>query len=353
MRTLLVAPVLAGALVLAGCGSDSGTTGGETDTDTSTLPASADTVVATTTVLGDVVGRIADCVESPSVALMPIGVDPHDFSPSSAQVAALLDAPLVVANGLGLEEGLADALASAEADGARVLEVAEQVDPLPFTADAAHGHDEEHADEKADENHADEDHADDDHADEEHADEEHEHGGLDPHFWHDVSRMATAAELIGADLADATGETGWAECGASVAGELRALDDEVRAILDTVPADRRVLVTDHDAFGYFADAYDFEVAGVVIPGGATLAEPSSAELAALVDVITDESVPAIFSNTAAPTSLTEAVAAEAGSDVTVVPLYVGSLGPAGSGAETYAGMMTTNAQLIADALSTT
>ena len=337
MRTLLVAPVLAGALVLAGCGSDSGATGGETDADTSTLPASADTVVATTTVLGDVVGRIADCVESPSVALMPIGVDPHDFSPSSAQVAALLDAPLVVANGLGLEEGLADALASAEADGARVLEVAEQVDPLPFTGDAAHGHDEEHADEKADEDNADEDH---------------EHGGLDPHFWHDVSRMATAAELIGADLADATGETGWAECGASVAGELRALDDEVRAILDTVPADRRVLVTDHDAFGYFADAYDFEVAGVVIPGGATLAEPSSAELAALVDVITDESVPAIFSNTAAPTSLTEAVAAEAGSDVTVVPLYVGRLGPAGSGAETYAGMMTTNAQLIADALGT-
>jgi zinc/manganese transport system substrate-binding protein len=328
MRTLLVAPVLAGALVLAGCGSDSSTTGGETDADTSALPASADTVVATTTILGDVVGRIADCVGAPSVALMPIGVDPHDFSPSSAQVAALLDAPLVVANGLGLEEGLADALTSAEADGARVLEVAEQVDPLPFTGDTAHGHDEEHAD------------------------EEHADGGLDPHFWHDVSRMATAAELIGTDLAEATGESSWAECGASVADELRTLDDEVRAILDTVPADRRVLVTDHDAFGYFADAYDFEVAGVVIPGGATLAEPSSGELATLVDVIKDESVPAIFSNTAAPTSLTDAVAAEAGSEVTVVPLYVGSLGPAGSGAESYAGMMTTNAQLIADALGT-
>ena len=325
MRPLVAVPVLVGALVLAGCGSDSGSTS-DGDGDTTTLPIGTDTVVATTTVLGDVVGRIAACVGAPSVALMPIGVDPHDFSPSSAQVAELLDAPLVVANGLGLEEGLADALASAEADGARVLEVAEQVDPLPFTGDT-------HEDEDADDEHAD------------------EHGGLDPHFWHDVSRMADAAELIGADLAETTGEARWSECGTTIADQLRVLDDEVRGILDSVPADRRVLVTDHDAFGYFADAYGFEVAGVVIPGGATLAEPSSAELADLVDVITEKSVPAIFSNTSAPTSLTEAVAAEAGSDVTVVPLYVGSLGPAGSGADTYAGMMTTNAQRVADALS--
>jgi zinc/manganese transport system substrate-binding protein len=112
-----------------------------------------------------------------------------------------------------------------------------------------------------------------------------------------------------------------------------------------------VMVTDHDAFGYLADAYDFEVAGVVIPGGSTLAEPSSAELAELVETIQAEGVPAIFSNTADSSALVDAVAAEAGTQVEVVELFVGSLGPDGSGADTYTGMVTTNAQLIADALS--
>jgi zinc/manganese transport system substrate-binding protein len=315
MRVLVTAPLVAGALVLAGCGA--GDSAGDTNAATGTDATTAATVVATTTMLGDVTGQIAECAGAASVTLMPIGVDPHDFSPSSAQVAALVEAELVVANGLGLEEGLADALASAEADGARVLQVAERVHPLPFGVE--HSHDDGN-------------------------------GGLDPHFWHDVSRMATAAEVIGAELAEVTGEESWTGCGATVADGLRTLDDDVRRILDPIPADRRVLVTDHDAFGYFADAYDFEVAGVVIPGGATLAEPSSAELADLVQVVVDESVPAIFSNTASPTSLTEAVAAEAGTDVEVVPLYVGSLGPDGSGAETYAGMMTTNARRIAEAL---
>ena len=127
----------------------------------------------------------------------------------------------------------------------------------------------------------------------------------------------------------------------------------MRDILAAVPTDRRVLVTDHDALGYFADAYDFEVAGVVIPGGSTLAEPSSAELADLVQTIDAEGVSAVFSNTANSTALVDAVATEAGTQVEVVELFIGSLGSPGSGADTYAGMVTTNAQLIADALAST
>jgi zinc/manganese transport system substrate-binding protein len=130
-----------------------------------------------------------------------------------------------------------------------------------------------------------------------------------------------------------------------------ALDDEVRTILEVIPDERRILVTDHDALGYYADAYDFEVAGVVIPGGSTLAEPSSAELAELVEVIEDEQVPAIFANSANPTALVDAVAAETGTEVAVVDLFVDSLGPEGSGVETYQDMMRTNAQRIADALA--
>ncbi len=317
MTRLALATLGTTALLLAACGTSS------PDEDAADS-AQGVSVVATTTMLGDVVAQVTACAGGSTTTLMPVGADPHDFSPSSEQVASIVAADLVVANGLGLEEGLADAIESAEVDGATVLEVAELVDPIEF---GGHGHD-----------------------DEEHSGEE-EHGDLDPHFWHDAMRMATAAQLVGDELAAATGDDTFSECGQQVADDLRGTDAEVREILSRLDDDQRVLVTDHDALGYFAEAYGFEVAGVVIPGGATLAEPSSQELADLVQVITQEGVPAIFSNTAAPSDLTDAVAAEAGATVEVVELYVGSLGPQGSGAQTYAGMMLANAQRIADALS--
>jgi len=323
-RPLGTVAVAAAALVLAACGSDSADDAAD---------ATGTTVVATTTVLGDVVARVAECGGGTATTIMPIGTDPHDFSPSSDEVARMVNADLVVANGLDLEEGLADALTSATTDGAAVLEVAPMVDPLPFGI--AGGHDED-GDAAPDGDPA----ADGD-----------EHGSLDPHFWHDAARMAVAAEVIGAELADVTGDNAYTECGTQVAEQLLQTDEQVREILSAVPVEQRVMVTDHDAFGYFAEAYDLEIAGVVIPGGATLAEPSSRELADLVAVITDEDVPAIFANTEAPSTLTDAVAAEVGSEIAVVELYVGSLGGPGSGAETYDSMMTTNAQRIADALA--
>lgn len=322
-------PALLAALVLAvaSCGGDDATSDASVQ------------VVATTTMLGDVVGDVVECAGGHTTTLMPRGADPHDFQASSAQVAELVRADLVVANGLGLEEGLADALASAASDGARVMEVAPLVDPIEFGGSHADEHD--HGDEEA--------HA----AEGEPADEaERDHGSLDPHFWHDVARMATATELVAAELGQLTGDAATFErCGAEVAAELRKVDTDVRELLAPIPADRRVLVTDHDAFGYFAEAYDFEVVGVVIPGGSTLAEPSSAELSELIDTITREGVPAIFANPANPTALVDTVAAEAGAQVEVVELYVGSLGPEGSDGDTYAKMMTANAQRIAAALA--
>ena len=311
--------LFAAGLVVAGCGAPSSD---DQSADGTVASAQAVLAVGTTTMLGDVVGDIMGCANGTADTLMPVGADPHDFSASSEQVAALVDADLVVANGLGLEEGLADALEGAEADGATVMEVAPLVDPIEFAAGGR--------------------------SDEEHADE---HGSMDPHFWHDAARMAQAAQLIGAELAEVTDDDAYATCGTEVHDALMQTHEQVRDILAAVPAGTRVLVTDHDAFGYFAQAYDFEVAGVVIPGGSTLAEPSSAELAELVEVIEAEGVPAIFSNTAVSSALVDAVAAEAGNQVEVVELFVGSLGPQGSGADTYAGMVTTNAQRIADALS--
>jgi zinc/manganese transport system substrate-binding protein len=336
MRVLGVLAV--SGLVLAGCG-------GATSSD-ETAAGAGPTIVATTTMLGDVASQVASCAGGSASTLMPVGADPHDFAPSSEQVAELVEADLVVANGLALEQGLSAPLDAARDDGATVLEVADLVDPLEFDGHAG----EEHAEDE----HAGEEHAEDEHAGEEHAEDEHaghEHGSYDPHVWHDAARMAAVAEIIGDTLAESTGDQAFSACGQQVRDSLLETDEQVRTILADVPDDQRVLVTDHDAFEYFAQAYDFEIAGVVIPGGSTLAEPSSDELANLVEVIQSKGVPAIVTDVAEPDALADAVAAEVGDDVALVELYVGSLGPSGSGADTYAGMMVTNAQRIADALA--
>ena len=310
-RIRFAAAGVVAALLLAGCGSaaDSATTPGNGGAG-----AGAE-VVATTTIWGDLTGQIVECAGAGEVTtLMPVGTDPHDYSPSSQDVAAMVSADLVIANGLGLEEGLAQSIESARSDGATVFEVAPQLDPLPF------------------------------------GDGDGDHGSEDPHVWQDVTRAAKASGLIGAELTKATGNPDYAECGTLLQGELMTVNDEVAATLAKVPEDRRVLVTDHDALGYLAAAYGYTVAGTVIPGGSTLAEPSSAELAALAATVKEAGVPAIFANTANPQALIDALASEVG-DIKVVDLYVDSLGAPGSGADTYQGMVRTNAQRISDALA--
>ena len=313
---LIPAAFLALGAPLAACSSE----------ETANDGASTVNVVATTTILGDVAQRIVSCAdpEATVTTLMPIGADPHDFSASSTQVAEIVQADIVIANGLGLEAGLDDALDNAASDGAQVIEIADMVDPIPFG---------EHAGE----------HADDEKSDEEHGDE-------DPHFWFDMNRMAMAAEIIGDEIATDNGQQ-YAECGREVADEIRAAEADVRALLESVPTDQRILVTDHNSLGYLAEAYGYEIAGTVIPAGTTLAEPSSAELADLVQVMKDEGVQVIFANTADPTALSDAVASEVGGDVQVVELYVGSLGEPGSDGEDYLSMMRTNATLISNALN--
>lgn len=326
-------------LVLAGCSSAEQAEVADAPTSEEGTAAAVDgaSVVVTTTVLGSVVGEILTCAvgsDASMTVVMPVGADPHDFQPSSEQVAAMSTADVVVSNGLFLEEGLVSVLQSLETDGVNVLHIAELVDPLPFADD----HGDDHADDHGD-----------DHADE--SSEEHAHGDFDPHFWFDMERMALAAELIGSELATATGVGDYDSCGVSVAADVRSAEADVIAVLQAVPDASRVLVTDHDAFGYFAERYDFEVAGVVVPGGSTLSDPSSRELAELVNVIERENVTAIFANTATASDVVAALAAEVGRDIQVVPLFVGSLGGPGSGAEDYISMMSLNASLIADALT--
>ena len=287
--------------------------------------------------------------------LLPRGADPHDYQPSSREAARIYEADLVVSNGLDLEEGLEDVLEEAVAEGVNVLAAGDHVDPLPFSFSEAmdegdhedDGHDDDGDHE--DDGHDEEGHDEEGHDEEGHDEEGHEHS-LDPHFWLDPIRVQSAAEAIANELAAINPTIDWEGRAAAFAARLDDTDAEVRSILEVVPSSRRLLVTNHDALGYFAARYGFQVVGTVIPGGATLAEPSSAELAALVERIRETGTPAIFAEATEPQALAEAIATEAGADVAVVVLDVGSLGDPDSDSATLIDMLIHNAELIAAAL---
>jgi zinc/manganese transport system substrate-binding protein len=294
LATVAVAAVLLGA----GCG------GGVPSMDGRPL------IVATTTIVGEFAAHVAGDQARVEV-LMPIGADPHDFEPSARQAASLRDADLVVSSGLGLEGGLTDALEAAAEEGTPILELGPALDPRPLGDDAS---------------------------------------VPDPHWWLDPIRAARAVDLIGERLGEIAAG-GWAARATSYADQLMALDGELRSMLETIPSERRTLITSHAAFGYFAERYDFKVTGVLIPGGSTQAQPDPKLLAELAAVIRAEGVRAIFGETTFPTNVADALAEEVGGEVRVVVLYTGSLGEPGSGADTYVGMLRTDAERIADALT--
>lgn len=302
-RLRAVMAVVLAAITLGACGiSDPGAGGIE--------------IVVTTSILGDLVSNVAGADATVEV-LMPLGADPHSFSPSSQQVAAMDDADLVVMNGLGLEEGFAAVLEGVAADGGRVLELGPMLDPIPFGLDEGE--------------------EDDDHS-------------IDPHVWLDPLRMADAAVIIAAELNEIESGTGWTERGAAYAAELQELHAGIEEELSVIDPARRLLVTNHDALGYFADRYDFEVVGTVVPGGSTVGDPSSEALASLVGTMRELGVSVIFAETTQPAALADAVASELGGEVQVVELFTGSMGEPGSGAETLIDMLRTNADRIAQAL---
>ena len=317
----MVAVLLGLAVLAAACG-------GETATTDERLR-----IVASTSVLGDIVSEIVGDDAIVDVVMGP-GVDPHDFEVSARQAEDIATADLVVAFGLGLEESLLDVI---ESQAPESLLLGPELDPIPFTGHHDH---EDHADEG---DHDEEDHAD----EEEHADDDHASEGdaLDPHVWLDPVRMATAVQLIADRIGALDASVDLQSRADAYIDELEQLQAEIVETLG--PISDRKLVTSHDALGYFADRYDFEVVGVIVTGGSTLAEPSAADLAALVDAIEDAGVRAIFTDAYNPTTLAEAVASEVEGDVAVVPLITGSLTDE---AESYIDMMRVNTQRIAEAL---
>lgn len=281
--------------MLAACG----TSGGAADRD-------RPQIVVTTNILGQVVNEIVGDTADVEV-VMPVGADPHDFAPGARQAEAMESADLLVVNGAGFEEGMADVIEQAAADGTTVFDAAAQLQLVDG----------------------------------------------DPHLWMDPTRMDTVVEALGERLDELPGVDA-----AAVAGrvddyrrQLEALDAEMEATLAAVNEDQRMLVTNHEVLGYFAERFDFEVIGAVIPSRSTGAQASAGELEQLALTIRDAGVGAIFGETTQPVELAEALAAEVGGDVEVIELFTESLGEAGSGAETYIDMMRTNGQLVADGLS--
>ena len=321
----LAVVVAAAVAMLSACGDGAGS--GSQD-------GAASAVMATTPIWADVTTNLL-CGEVRVASIVPVGADAHSFEPSVQDADALRSVDLVVANGLGLEEGLHATLTAAKESGATVLEVAPSLDPLD-----GHDHDDEP-----------------DHDERHDVDDGHGHGHgheLDPHVWMDPQRVAAAVPLIAEQLAglDAlpVDDARIEQCSADYVAELDALGAEMDQVLSTVPEASRRLVTNHESLGYFADRFDFEIVGAVVPSTSSLGEASARDLDDLAETMRDAGVSTIFSESTGSTEVSDGLAERLGPTASVVELSVESPGTGADGAGTYLEMMRADAALIAEHL---
>lgn len=269
-------------------------------------------VIATYSILGDWVNQVgAEHIRL--TTLVGPGGDAHTYEPTPRDSAAVADADIVFENGLGFE-GWLDRLYSAGNSRATRVIVTEGIQERVFYD--SHGNRE-----------------------------------TDPHVWHDpqlslqmVQRVAAA--LIKADPAHADDYRKNADACMSELEELRTW---MQSQIAKLPRSRRKLVTTHDTFGYFAERFGFELSSVMGTVSSEAADPSAARIAAIIEAIRREQVPAIFAENILNPQLTEQVAREAG--VRVVPtLFTDALGEEGSGGESYLQMMRANVTKIVESL---
>ncbi len=313
------------------------------------------TVVATTTQLTDFTRQVGgDRVEV--TGLLKPNVDAHDFDPSPSDLNAIAGADAVVLNGVELEGSwLEDAIRSSGFDGPQVDTSAD----VELRKGEAHSEEEgAHSEEGHD--HGAEGHSDEDghnHGDEATAtpaaDDGHNHGEFDPHIWHNPRNAVLMVRSIETALAkaDADGAETYRQNADTYVAELEALDAEVEA--DLAALENRKLVTNHEALGYYTDRYELDFVGSIIPSFDTSAELSAQEIDTLVQKIREVGVKAVFSETSLPPQTAETVGREAGVKVVTGDdaLYGDSLGPEGSDAETYVGMIRHNTESIVANLS--
>lgn len=319
-------------------------------------------VVTSTSIIRDVAQNVAgDLVEVES--LIPQGADVHSYLPTPSEVFAITEADVIFVNGANLEEGLLELIEeNAEVD---ITVVSNGVEILPVGGE--HHHDEDE-DEGEEEDHEEalgilgvddlecEHHHDEEEGEEEEAEEEgdeHDHGVCDPHVWMDPANVIIWTNNIADTLsvADPDNADAYRANADAYIEELSTLIAEINAQVEMLPSEARVLVTNHEFLGYFAHAYEFEVVGVVLPGGSTFAEPNPQDLLALVEEIEEENVQAIFIETSSPSDLAETVAEEVGYEVQVVTLYSGTLSNDDEPASTYLDYMRFNVDAIVSALN--
>jgi len=309
-------------------------------------------VIATTSIVADIVQQVGgDLIDL--TLLLPVGTDPHTFEPTPRDLANVADAHLLLANGMGLEEFLTEMIENAGGEAA-VVHVSQGITARQFEAGDAHEHEgEEHehegeeAEPEGEEHEHEGEEAEHEGEEAEHEGEEHHHHeGADPHTWTTPANAAVFVHNIEQALGalDPANAASYAANAEAYAAELAELDAWVKAQIETIPAENRELVTDHTAFGYYADRYGLEQIGAVIPSFSTAAEPSAKELAELEDAISAYGVKAIFVGSTVNPALSERVAQDSG--VRLLTLYTGSLGPAGSGVESYVDYIKTNTNTI-------
>jgi ABC-type Zn uptake system ZnuABC Zn-binding protein ZnuA len=288
------------AAAIAGCGS-----GGSS----SAAPGAID-VVVTTTPLGDVVRAVGGDAVDVHQILKP-NTDPHDYEPRPKDIQETAGAKLVVTSGDNLDAWMGEVIDNAGGD--------------PAVLDAGSGRPVTRPGEDAGP----------------------EAARFDPHWWHDPRNVEYATTRIRDALVKADPKaTAKIDAGAEAyLAKLQALDVGIATCMAKVPAARRKLVTDHDAFGYFAHRYGIEVVGAVIPSQTTQAQPSAGDLAKLTKIIKREHVQAIFPESSINPKLADAIARETGASADHT-LYGDTLGPADSQGATYLGMEAANADAM-------
>jgi manganese/iron transport system substrate-binding protein len=273
-------------------------------------------VVATTTIVGDVVSQIGGEAIDLKV-LLPPGSDPHSFQPAPKDLVSVADADVVFANGAGLEAFL-EPLVQNAGGSAQVVDLSEGTS-LVESQDV-------------------------------HANEKETNSSGDPHTWFDPANVEAWTAYIEEALSAADPEhaADYEANAQAYRAKLQELDAWIEQQVELIPQANRKLFTDHASFTYFANRYGFEQVGAVIPAYSTLAEPSAKDLASIESAMREFSVKTIFTSEAANRALLERVAQDTGASL--VRLYNGSLSEADGPAATYLDFMRFDVEALVEAL---
>jgi zinc/manganese transport system substrate-binding protein/manganese/iron transport system substrate-binding protein len=285
------------------------------------------TLVATTTQIRALTEAVAG--DRATVrSILPPGADAHDFEPRPSDLQAIAASALVLKNGIGLDSWVDRLIANA--GGARPLVTV--TEGVPLRAGGPHP-----ADTQAGATPV--------------AREQVEEEGLDPHVWFSTANAMTMTRNIRAALVqvDPAGAAVYEANTTAYLGKLAELDQYIKDQVATIPPERRKVVTNHDAFGYYFDRYGLIFVGSIIPSLSSEAQPSAQDVAELIRKIRAEQVQAIFLESSINPALAKQVGDEAGVRV-VDTLYGDALGPPGSPGATYEGMMRYNTDTIVPAL---